>query len=53
MFLRNYLAADEKGKEILPAHTIAAIAIPSRAKEQELSGEPGVWKCHCAGTREN
>lgn len=52
MFLRNYLADDEKSKEILPEHTTAAIAIPLRAKEQELRGEPGVWKWYCAGTCE-
>ncbi|KAK4811395.1 hypothetical protein QYF61_003394 [Mycteria americana] len=37
----HYLANDEKSKEILPEHTTAAIAIPSRTKEQELRGEPG------------
>lgn len=44
MFLSSYLAAEEKKKGILPEHTAAAIVIPSREKEHELRGEPGVWK---------
>lgn len=40
MFLRNYLADDEKSKEILPEHTIA-IAIPSGAKEQGRARDVG------------
>lgn len=45
----NYLADDEKSKEIQSEY---AAAISSRAKEQELRGEPGVWKRHCVGTCE-
>lgn len=52
MFLRNYLADDEKSKEMLPEHTIA-IAIPSEAKKPELRGEPGMWEWHQAGTWES
>lgn len=39
MFLRNYLADDEKSKEILPEHTTAAIAVLSeqRSKNSEES----------------
>lgn len=50
MFLGNYLADDEKSKEILPEHTMVIL---SGARERELRGEPGMWEWHRAGTWES